>query len=81
MQRVTLTCRRCGAHVEAQREADGTVVPAGWRRVLILTAGPGTRVTEDLGVYEVTDGMWLCPAKGAETGLGRAMNRRGQCSA
>jgi hypothetical protein len=57
------------------------MVPAGWRRVLILTAGPGTRVSESLDAYEATNAMWTCPAHAAETGLGRAMNRRGQCSA
>jgi hypothetical protein len=40
------------------------VVPARWRRVAILVAGPGVKVTDDLTRYEVADGYWLCPAHG-----------------
>jgi hypothetical protein len=58
----TLTCRKCGAHAAADHDGDATVVPAGSRRIVMLTAGPGTRVSEDLDVYEVTEAYWLCPA-------------------
>jgi hypothetical protein len=58
----TSTCRRCGAHTETEREGDATVVPAGWRRIAILTAGPGTRVSESLDAFEAADAYWLCPA-------------------
>lgn len=52
-------------------------MPPGWRRIAVLTAGPGTRVSESLDAYETTDAMWTCPAHAAGAGLGRAMNRRG----
>lgn len=60
----TITCRRCGAHAVAERTEDDTiVVPPGWRRVVILTAGPGTHLSADgLDGYEATDGYWVCPA-------------------
>jgi hypothetical protein len=59
----TIICLRCGAKAEAQREGDRTQVPPGWRRLVTLTAGPGTWITDDdMSSYEIRDGMWLCPA-------------------
>jgi hypothetical protein len=37
----TVTCRRCGARAVAETaEDDTTMVPVGWRRMVLLTAGP-----------------------------------------
>jgi hypothetical protein len=60
----TLTCRRCGAHAVAEHGENGAIiVQPGWRHVAVLEAGPGTPLPEDgLDAYEVTEGMFLCPA-------------------
>jgi hypothetical protein len=59
----TITCRRCGAQATAEREHDMTVVPAGWKRVVVLQAGEGARLTDDgLDGYDVHDAYWVCPA-------------------
>jgi hypothetical protein len=58
-------CLRFGARAVAERAgSDTTIVPPGWQRVVILTAGPGTRLAadDDLDAYEPTDGYWICPA-------------------
>jgi hypothetical protein len=57
----TITGRRCGQQTEFGRDGDATIVPAGWRRIVMLTAGPGTRVSEDLDINGVTEAFWLCP--------------------
>jgi hypothetical protein len=57
-----ITCRRCGAYAETEHDGDATVIPAGWRHIVVLTAWEGIRVSEDLTPYEVTDGFWLCAA-------------------
>ena len=61
----TITCRLCRARAVAGLADDDEKiqVPAGWRRLVILAAGPGSWLTVDgLDEYEVSDGYWLCPA-------------------
>jgi hypothetical protein len=66
----TVTCRRCGAQAVAEQGGDDTVrVPPGWRRIAVLSAGPGTWLAgDDLDVFEVSDGYWLCPAHPGQPG-------------
>jgi len=61
----TVTCRLCRTRAVAELADDDEkiLVPAGWRRIVVLAATPGTWLTGDgLDEYEISDGYWLCPA-------------------